>query len=360
MNNPIDLPPKRVGTLLLFSFITLLFCFSLAPAPAFAEEDFAAWLASFREEAATQGISAGTLELLDDLQPIPRVIEFDRNQPETKVTAESYLKGVLSDKRVAAALLQRQEFAPILEAIGSDFGVQPRFLVALWGIESYFGTRAGDVPVLRALATLAWEGRRPFYRKELLAALQIVNEGHIDAAGMKGSWAGAMGQFQFIPTTFQRFAVDHDQDGRKDIWNNPADALASAANYLQKCGWRPEEGWGQEVSLPKRFDAKLASLKTRKTLAQWQKLGVKGIKGAKSRQASLILPDGPDGPAFLVTDNFRTLLSWNRSTYFALSVSLMADRVLAAEGKKAKLEAGSLGVIDCRKALEAIRGGSDE
>ncbi len=338
MNTPLKSMPKPFARNRLISlFYLLLSLFFFSPC-AFAEEDFSVWLAGIRQEAAAQGISATTLAVLDNLQPIPRVIEFDRNQPEKKIKAESYLKGVLSDKRVAAARNQRQQFASILEEIGKEYGVQPRFLVALWGTESYFGTRAGDVPVVRALATLAWEGRRPFYRKELLAALRIIDEGHIDAAGMKGSWAGAMGHFQFIPTSFQRFAIDHDQDGRKDIWGNPGDALASAANYLKKCGWRPEEGWGQAVLLPKGFNPALAGLKTRKTLEQWRHLGVQDIKGAKTRQASLLLPDGLEGPAFLVTENFRTLLSWNRSIYFALSVSLMADRVQAAEAKMVAVE----------------------
>ncbi len=313
--------------------------FWLLPTAVAAQQDFDQWLVDLRLEAAARGISEATLAAaLADVRPLPRVIELDRRQPESILTASEYLRSVLSPQRIAAAQERRREYAPLLQSIGKKYGVPPRILVALWGIESYFGTRAGDFRVVDALATLAWEGRRAaFFRRELLNALQIIDQGHVSAAQMKGSWAGAMGQFQFMPSTFQRFAVDYDNDGRKDIWSDPADAFASAANYLSKAGWQPGRGWGQRVKVPAGFDPALAGLDAGKSLAKWRTLGVKNIQGPAKRQAYLLLPEGVEGPAFLVNDNFRVLLDWNRSTYFALAVGLLADEV-SADGKAAVID----------------------
>jgi membrane-bound lytic murein transglycosylase B len=182
--------------------------------------------------------------------------------------------------------------------------------------------------VIEALATLAWEGRRSaFFRRELLDALRVIDEGHIAPAQMTGSWAGAMGQFQFMPSTFRRFAVDYDHNGRKDIWSDPGDAFASAANYLSKAGWRPGMDWGRRVRLPAGFDPEIAGLNSRKSLGQWRRLGVENVQGPEKRQASLLLPEGVSGPAFLVNENFRVLLDWNRSISFALAVGLLADEL---------------------------------
>lgn len=294
-----------------------------------AQEDFAAWLAVLRREAAAQGISEATLEMaLGSLQPLPRVVEADRKQPEFTRTFRSYAEAVVSERRVRAARERLQENRRMLDKIAATYGVPPRILIALWGVESFFGTYTGGFHVVPALATLAWEGRRAaFFRSELLEALRILDQGHIAPEAMTGSWAGAMGQFQFMPSTFRRFAVDHDGDGRKDIWSNRGDAIASAANYLNKAGWKRGMGWGQQVRLPRGFNHALAGLDTRRTYAQWRRLGVKGVQGPAGRSSSLLLPDGPGGPAFLATDNFRVLLAWNRSSSFALSVGLLADRL---------------------------------
>jgi membrane-bound lytic murein transglycosylase B len=231
--------------------------------------------------------------------------------------------------------------------------VPPRILLSLWGVESLFGTRPGTVPVPAALATLAWDGRRSaFFRRELLEALRILDQGHIAPEAMTGSWAGAMGQFQFMPSTFRRFAVDHDGDGRKDIWENQADAFASAANYLASAGWQPGVGWGQRVRLPKGFNTAAAGLNKRKTYAQWRKLGVKDVRGPAQRPASLLLPEGPGGPAFLVTDNFRVLLDWNRSHNFALAVGLLADTLLEPpRGSMTNAPASSSGKINVKPRI---------
>lgn len=311
----------------------------MLPAIGWAQDDFTQWLAAFRQEAAASGISPETLEAtLSDLQPLPQVIDLDRRQPEFVQSYGAYVEAVVNPRRVELASQNLRQHRALLNEIGRRYGVPPRLLVALWGVESNFGAGTGRYAVVASLATLAWEGRRAaFFRRELLNALQIVDEGHVAADQMTGSWAGAMGQFQFMPSTFRRFAVDYDGDGRKDIWTNPADALASAANYLSRAGWRTGVGWGQQVRLPRGFDTSLAGLQTRRTYRVWRKLGISGIQGPDGRLTSLLLPEGPEGVAFLVTDNFRVLLDWNRSVHFALAVGLLADTMLpAGQGEPAK------------------------
>ena len=210
--------------------------------------------------------------------------------------------------------------------------MQPRFIVAFWGIETDFGRITGGFKVVPALATLAFDGRRgAFFRKELLHALRIIEEGHISAKQMTGSWACAMGQPQFMPSSFNGYAVDHDGDGRKDIWTTRDDVFASAANYLSRYGWRGDERWGREVRLPEGFDASLQGLKVKKPIADWAALGVTLRGGAplpgKTLLASLILPGGKGGPAYLVYNNYRVILKWNRSHYFAIAVGHLADKI---------------------------------
>ena len=222
----------------------------------------------------------------------------------------------------------------LLTEIGDAYGVQPRFIVALWGIESDFGRVTGGFPVLDSLATLAFDGRRgEFFRGQLIEALRIVDDGHIQPDKMLGSWAGAMGQSQFMPSSFQQFAVDHDGDGRRDIWGTLPDVFASAANYLARAGWKHDHTWGRQVRLPEGFDHDLAGLGVKKPLNEWQALGVRRSNGddlpTRPLPASLILPGGPGGPAFLTYPNYRVLLKWNRSHYFATTVGQFAD-ILAA------------------------------
>jgi membrane-bound lytic murein transglycosylase B len=204
--------------------------------------------------------------------------------------------------------------------------------VAFWGLETNFGDYLGSFPVVGSLATLAHDPRRSeFFRSELLAALSIIDDGNISAAEMIGSWAGAMGQPQFMPSTFVRFAVDADADGRRDIWHSLPDVFASAANFLAKSGWRGDETWGREVRLPAGFDLELTGLEVEKTLAAWQILGVRKANGDDlprvDMKGSLILPAGHAGPAFLVYSNYRTILQWNRSDLYAIAVGHLADRI---------------------------------
>jgi membrane-bound lytic murein transglycosylase B len=297
--------------------------------------DFADWLASLRAEARANGISDATLETaLGGLQPIPRVIKLDRNQPEFKQDFRSYINSRVSEKRIKAGRRMLQKHSFLLDKIRQRYGIQPRFLIAIWGLETEYGNYLGGYPVIGALATLAYDPRRSnFFRAELLNALTILDEGHVSISDMQGSWAGAMGQVQFMPSTFVRHAVDADGNGRKDIWHSLPDTFASAANFLADYGWQSGITWGRKVWLPSDFNLNLAGLDKERPLAEWQEMGVRRINGSNlpvvDIKASLILPDGNDGPVFLVYQNYRAILRWNHSHLYALSVCYLADRISA-------------------------------
>jgi membrane-bound lytic murein transglycosylase B len=323
---------QTASPFLLFA-ITLIFIFPQSVFSA-TPDDFSSWLADLRKEATSLGITEKTLdEALTDLHPIERVLELDRKQPEFTLTFWKYLDGRVTDQRVERGKKLLKEHAALLKSIERQFGVQPRFLVAFWGLETNFGDYLGGFPVIGSLATLAFDPRRSsFFRNELFAALQILNEGHISPAEMKGSWAGAMGQPQFMPSTFIQNAVDQDNDGRKDIWNSLPDVFGSAANYLSRSGWDGKRTWGREILLPENFDISLAGLKNKKKLKEWQKLGIRRIDGrdlpAVDISASLFMPAGFSGPAFLVYSNYHVILKWNRSHLYAIAVGHLADRLV--------------------------------
>ena len=299
------------------------------------EEDFAAWVSAFRQAALSEGISAATLDaVLPGLTFRSRVVELDRRQPEGTLTYAEYMSRVLPPARVNRGKRLLRKHRALLAEISEAYGVQSRFIVALWGIESDFGRVTGGFRVLDSLATLAFDGRRgKFFSNQLIQALRIVDDGHIHPEDMLGSWAGAMGQSQFMPSSFHQFAVDHDGDGRRDIWSTLPDVFASAANYLAKAGWKGNQTWGRQVSLPQGFDDALSGLDVTKPLHEWQAMGVRRINGEDLPEArlraSVILPGGPEGPAFLTYHNYRVLLKWNRSHYFATTVGRFAD-ILAA------------------------------
>ncbi|MFC1844993.1 lytic murein transglycosylase, partial [Thermodesulfobacteriota bacterium] len=288
---------------------------------------------ALRQEAQTKGISEATIhEALDNLEPIPRVIELDRKQPEFTQAFWRYLDARVTENRIERGRTLLKKHAELFNTIEMHYGVQPRFLVAFWGLETNFGDYLGGFPVVGSLATLAHDTRRSdFFRSELFDALSIIDAGHISAANMLGSWAGAMGQPQFMPSTFIRSAVDGDGDGRKDIWHNLSDVFASAANFLSESGWQGDKTWGREVKIPPDFNLDLTGLQTKKTLAAWQVLGVRKINGEDlpriNIKGSVILPAGHDGPAFLVYNNFHTILRWNRSNLYAIAVGHLADRI---------------------------------
>ena len=316
-------------------FILLLpLLFTLSPALAQKQKDFDAWLADLRTEALAKGVSQATLEsALSGVQPLPRVIELERSQPEFKLTVLEYLDRVVPDSRVEKGREALKENRALLTKVYERYGVQPSVLVALWGIETDFGRSMGGYPVIDAIATLAYEGRRTaFFREELLHALRIVDRGHISPDKMIGSWAGAMGQLQFMPSSFQAFAVDYDGDGRVDLWDSLPDVFASAANYLSKAGWVKDETWGWEVSLPKGFDSSSAGLDVRKSLADWKALGVRYAKKSGNDASllwSVIEPEGKKSPAYLANNNYRAFLKWNRSNHFAIAAGTLSDRIAA-------------------------------
>ncbi|MGN7743570.1 lytic murein transglycosylase [Pseudomonas sp. 22526] len=297
-------------------------------------QTFAQWQAGFRVEALNAGIRADLFDrAFAGVTPDMGVIKADRSQPEFTRPVWEYLDGALSPLRVRKGQALINQYADILQQIEQRYGVDRQALVAVWGMESNFGEFQGNKSVIRSLATLAYEGRRPaFANSQLLAALQILQHGDIQPEKMLGSWAGAMGQTQFIPTTYNTHAVDFDGDGRRDIWNSPADALASTAHYLQSSGWQKGQPWGFEVQLANGFDYALADGATRKPVAEWLRLGMKLPNGAnvpagsEQLSAALLLPAGYRGPAFLILDNFRAVLKYNNSSSYALAVNLLSQR----------------------------------
>ena len=297
------------------------------------DESFEQWRSRFRALALGRGISAVTFDqAFAGVQPDPAVIAADRSQPEFTKPVWEYLESAVSPPRVrnGKSLLIQQ--AGLLASLEARYGIEPARLVAFWGMESNYGNNMGNKGVIRSLATLAYEGRRPdFAQDQLIAALGILQHGDVTADRMIGSWAGAMGQTQFIPTTYDQYAVDFDDDGRRDIWGSTADALASTANYLKASGWQDGKPWGYEVRVPANFDYSLADMGVRKSLAEWNALGIQGLglpqpAAQPSDSASLLLPAGHRGPAFLVFNNFRTILKYNNSSSYALGVALLSER----------------------------------
>jgi membrane-bound lytic murein transglycosylase B len=320
--------PFRLSRRALFAMPVLLASDGGAMA---ADANFAAFLTLVRRDAIAQGIRAGAVDYaLRGAQYLPHVIELDRKQPEHTMTFAEFLEKVVTPQRQADARAALSENWTLLERVRQRFNVQPRFIVALWGIESGFGKVMGSYSVVSALATLAYDGRRSaYFRAELIAALRILDQGHIHPDAMLGSWAGAMGQCQFMPSTFLNYAVDFDGDGRRDIWNDRADALGSIANYIARLGWHGDEGWGRQVLVPNDFDTRLAGLETKRPVSEWQRMGLRAADASplatREAEASLVMPDGSAGPAMLVYDNFRAIMKWNKSTFFAASVGLLAD-----------------------------------
>ena len=323
---------KKNQSFLGLLFLSLLFSASISLAQ---EQSFDEWLKELRAEALGLGISESTLDAALTLveEPIPRVLELDKSQPEFVQTFAGYMRNRLSDARIERGKSLLVEYKDLFNRIQQQYGVQPHYLVSFWALESNFGDFTGGFSVVNALATLAYDPRRSdFFRNELLTALRIIEEGHIPVEQMSGSWAGAMGQCQFMPSTFYTYARDGDGDGRVDIWNSVPDVFASAANYLSQNGWQSDERWGREVILPDDFDFTLTGTGIRKTVTQWNSLGIRRVNGNALGNAdmlgSIVLPAGSQGPAFLVYDNFRTTMVWNRSTFYAISVGHLADRLV--------------------------------
>jgi lytic murein transglycosylase len=304
------------------------------------EQRFAKWVADFRTHARAEGISDATLRsAFDQVRYLPRVIELDRAQPEFTRTVWDYLDNAVTPQRVATGQDKLAQVRAEADAAAARYGVPPAVIVAIWGMESNYGGNYGNTPVVDALATLGFEGRREDWAKrELLAALKILDSGDIARERMIGSWAGAMGQTQFLPSNFLAYAVDADGDGRRDIWGSMPDVVASTANFLSRSGWQAGAPWGVEVRLPPGFDYGRADTSVRQSTAQWAAEGVRAMDDRplpEFAEATVLLPAGARGPAFLIGPNFRAVLRYNNSTNYALAVGLLAQRLGGGPGVQA-------------------------
>ena len=300
------------------------------------EGAFAQCVVNLQRQARAEGISDQTIdEVLGQVTYIDRVIELDRKQPEFTQTFADYFSKRVTPTRVEKGRALLAGHAALLARVQMKTGVPPHYLVAFWGLETNFGSYFGNMSAPDSLATLACDQRRSkFFTAELIAALQILDAGDIDADRMVGSWAGALGHVQFMPSTFLRYAVDGDGDGRRDLWGSVPDAMASAGNFLQQLGWEPGLRWGREVRLSKNFDFSLAGRNKQRPLHEWADLGITNALGQPlptlDLPAALIVPAGYGGPAFLTYQNFRVIMGWNRSEYYALAVGHLADRIAGA------------------------------
>ena len=296
---------------------------------------FTGWLAAVKKEATIKGVSEVTLQsAFKNIKLNPKVIKLDRNQPEFKITFQAYLDRVISKRRITKGRKLLSEHKAFFTQLEKETGVPGRFLVALWGMETDFGRLTGGFSVIEALSTLAFDGRRSrYFRHELLQALMILDQGHIEAENMRGSWAGAMGQTQFMPSTFTKHAIDYSGDGKIDIWNQQEDALGSGAYYLANEGWVAGQTWGRAVLLPAAFDVRKIGLAMTKTLDEWAALGVtrgngKALPNSNRIQSSLVRAENdPEQRVFVVYNNFHTLMNWNRSINFALAVGSLSNEI---------------------------------
>ncbi|MCG6199939.1 lytic murein transglycosylase [Psychromonas antarctica] len=294
---------------------------------------FNEYVNNIKIEAKAKGIDAAVVDsAFSNVEFLQRSVKSDKAQPEFKLTLDTYIPRAVPDWKIEQARDAYKKHYHLLHQIGKEYGVQPRFIVALWGIETNFGKLTGRHNVISSLTTMAYDGRREaLFKKQLFAALTILQEGHIKQDDFIGSWAGAMGQVQFMPTSYLKYAVDYDGDGKKDIWNNYADVFASAANYLKTEGWDYDETWGRQVLLPDDFDSQLAGFKQQKTLQQWQDLGVRRFDGSALPKvdinASVVIPDDASGRVYLAYNNYQVLMHWNRSYYFATAVSYLSERI---------------------------------
>lgn len=298
---------------------------------------FERWVSSFRPRAFSAGITPTIFDrALRDARYNPEVIRLDRSQAEFTKTVWEYLDGAVNDNRISTGRQKMGQYANTLASIESRYGVPREIVVAIWGMESNFGANRGKTRIIPALATLAYDGRRgPFFEDQLIAALRIIQAGDVDAAHMVGSWAGAMGHTQFMPTSFLTHAVDFNGDGRRDIWSDdPTDSLASTAAYLAKSGWKQGQPWAVEVRLPSNFDFAQSGKSVRKSGAEWASRGVSRIGGGNlpGFTGSILTPAGARGPAFFISDNFRAISTYNNSDNYVLAVGILADRIAGRSG----------------------------
>lgn len=307
----------------------------MAESPAADAEYFAQCLAGLQNQARLQGRSEPVVELVGRLAYQPRVIELDQRQPEFTTPFADYFSRRVTETRIQRGRELLTQHRQLLQKLQQQYGIPAQYLVAFWGLETNYGGYLGKMPVLDSLATLACDPRRSdYFSTELLTALKLLEREQLDATVMQGSWAGAMGHTQFMPSAYARYGLDGDGDGRADLWASVPDALTSAANFLEQLGWQRGLRWGREVHLPENFDYALAGLEQRRPLDEWRRLEVTTADGAVLPQAdvkaALLVPSGHQGPVFLVYDNFDVIMRWNRSQFYALAVGHLADRINGA------------------------------
>ncbi|KTD49317.1 lytic murein transglycosylase [Legionella quateirensis] len=303
---------------------------------AFANQSWNDWVAGVREEAIQQGIAPNVFDeaFAGIKEPSRQIKGFMHSQPEHRLTFTKYLNTRADNYRIAIGRKEYKRNKEVLDEVAKQYGVNPCFIVSFWGMETSYGTYMGNFPVIKALATLAYDSKRKdFFRKELLLALHILNDGHVSLADFKGEWAGASGQPQFLPSSWVKYAVDYDGDGRKDIWKSKPDVFASIANYMKQNGWQTGEPWAIQVKLPAKFDMKMEGKTIIKPVSEWNALGVRTENGQplpyQNLQASIVQPFG--GPTFLAFSNYKMILRYNNSIYYAGAIGYMADKICQAQ-----------------------------
>lgn len=319
-----------------FVSLTLFSAFALAlESPVTGDnKGFQAWLKEFKPVAIKAGVSQATVDkAFQNLTLNDRVLELDRRQPEFTRTFWQYFNRTVTDWRIEQGQKLYERYKPLLTEVTKKYGVPARFLISFWGMETNFGGYTGNTPIIESLATLAYDPRRSeFFQSELIAALKILDQGNVTLDNMKGSWAGAMGQCQFMPSNYLKYAIDGDQNGKKDLWGSLEDVFFSMGHFLNELGWQREENWGREVTLPRSFDLALADGKTMRPLSEWKKMGLTLADGralpSADMKAALLLPYDYRGPVFLVFHNFFVIKKWNRSDSYALAVGHLADRII--------------------------------
>ncbi len=317
----------RILVLILFAMAML----TTLQVEAAKKQSFAQWRADLRQQVLSEGVSPAVFDrAFRGITPQRRVVNLDRNQPEKRLTFYQYRKTRIDPYRITLGKRAFKKHRTLLNDIGRQYGVDPCFIVSIWGLETSYGNFMGSFSVIRALSTLAYDGRRSaFFRKELIIALKILNEGHVDVTKLKGEWAGASGHPQFLPSSWKNFAVDYDGDGKKDIWTNKKDALASIANYLASNGWKAGQPWGIPVLLPNNMDRDSLGKKNRKSVNDWLQLGIQAAYGHNlpmaNLSAAIIKPYG--GPDMMIFDNFRALQSYNPSLFYVGSVGYLAEQI---------------------------------
>jgi membrane-bound lytic murein transglycosylase B len=349
-------------TAVCFLFCVLLSFNAGASSSDDAPKEWTTWLENLKKEMLAKGISQKTIDAAykgkNYYHKVSAVVEQDKKQTEFVLTTCNYVNRLVNENRVKEGRKQYKILRKKYSAIEEKYGVPLYYLTAFWAIETNFGKNKGQYHLIDSLTNLSYKNRRSeFFKNELYNVLKIMDKTNLKGDKIRGSWAGAMGHFQFMPSTYNHYGVDGDGDGVADIWDNFSDALASAGNYLSSLGWKKDEPWGKRVSLPWDFDFKISGRKTTKTVAEWKELGIKSFDGselnfADDMKGSIILPDGRKGPAYIIFGNFKRIMIWNRSDNYALAVAILADYIKNENKKVLPLEASMQYVMNSDEILK--------